>query len=440
MAEGLYQIREILGSGAYAFVVVASDTRDPDRTVALKVLREQFLTDATVLARFHDEAQILMRFSHPNIIDAYRLLNYHDQPVLEMELVKGVALETVLRRHPDGLPSAVAMYIVSCVAEALQYGWEAKVGEDGSPLRVIHRDVKPNNVLVAVDGQVKVVDFGIAKGDFDDRQAKSLYMVHGSVGYDPPERKGDGPDTPAIDVYALGIMLFVLLTGRSIILSHKPDRHDVTADKQLEHLAPTDLDDPKAVRNLIRRMIRFDAAARPSMEEVITALSRILQVEGLDPQMEAFAKENVAPAYAQRQAAISLPDNEAKQSLLFLEDQAPTPPRAKMNRDEMSTAIRKFLAKSAWEENVPELQRLITRCDSFVEMPFLEVLDRASVPKWKIWRREARPTEVEAVLLILCDHPSDHVLEKAKDLLGNPEHRVATAARFVVSQHGGRSG
>lgn len=437
MAEGLYKIREILGSGAYAFVVVASPPDGSERRIALKVLREQFLTDATVLDRFHDEAQILMRFNHPNIVDAFRLLNYEDRPVLEMELVKGVALESILRNHRDGLSSALALHIVAKVAEALQYGWEAKVGEDGAPLRIIHRDVKPNNVLISTEGAVKVVDFGIAKGDFDDRKAKSLYMVHGSIGYDPPERKSEAPDTPAIDVYALGIMLFVLLTGRSIILSHKRDRHDVTADKQLGHLSPEDLKDPKAVRNLIRNMIQYDSALRPSMAEVLKSLERMVQIEGLKPDMAAFAAEHVQAAYNERQDHISLANDSSYSAVRFLETDAPTPPRAKMTRDQMSIAIRKFLSKTGWEEDVPELQRLITRCDTFVEMPFLDLLDRASVPKWKIWRKVARPAEVEATLMILCDHPSEQVLQKARKLLANPEQRVAAAARFVVAQHGG---
>ncbi len=435
MAAGLYQITEILGSGAYAFVVVARQRAEPRRLVALKVLREMFLTDATVLDRFHDEAQILMRFNHANIIDAYRLLHYNGRPVLEMELVQGVALEGILRQHQDGLPAHVALHIVSKVAEALQYGWEAEVGEDGAPLRIIHRDVKPNNVLIGVDGSVKVVDFGIAKGDFDDRKAKSLYMVHGSIGYDPPERKGEAPDTPAIDVYALGIMLFVLLTGRSIILSHKEDRHDVTADKQLAHLAPPGLRDPKAVRNLVRSMVRYHSEARPSMTEVIKTVERIANLEALEPGIEGFAAEFVSPSFGGGEACIS--DVSSYSAVRFLETDAPTPPRAKMGRDEMNIAIRKFLAKSGWEEDVPELQRLLTRCESFVEMPFLDLLDRASVPKWKIWRKVARPAEVEAVLMILCDHPSDGVLNKARKLLANPEQRVAAAARFVVTQNGG---
>ena len=434
MAEGLFHLEDILGSGTFAHVVVATTTAGGLRRVALKVLRKQYLTDAAILARFYDEAQILMRFEHPNIVDAFRLLHYDDQPVLEMELVEGIPLDAVLRQHPDGIPSRFVLHIVSSVARALQYAWEAEVGAEGEPLRVIHRDVKPNNVLISTTGVVKVVDFGIAKGDFDDRKAKSLYMVHGSVGYDPPERKqGVTPDSPAIDVYALGIMLFVLLTGRSIILSHKRERHDLTADKQLEHLSLTDLADSDAVRALIRQMIQFESKNRPSMAEVIDGLERISAVEGLWAEMEAFALENVCPIYEARSAR-ERPEDRA--TLSFLETDAPTPPSPRLSRDEMTSAVRAFLARPDWEIDVPGLQRLITRCDTFVELPFLELLDRAAVPKWKVWITAARPAEIEAALMILCDHPSANVLKKARKLQSNREQRVATAARFLVSQSG----
>lgn len=434
LADGLFHLEEILGSGTFAHVVVATATDGGLRRVALKVLRRQFLTDAAVLARFHDEAQILMRFDHPNIVDAYRLLHYDDQPVLEMELVEGVALDRVLREYPDGIPSRFALHIVSEVAKALRYAWEAGVGEGGEPLRIIHRDVKPNNVLLSTSGAVKIADFGIAKGDFDDRKAKSLYMVHGSVGYDPPERKsGETPDTPAIDVYALGIMLFVLITGRSIILSHKQERHDLTAEKQLEHVVLDDVDDDQAVRDLIRHMIQFDASARPSMGAVIAAIDDICSVEGLWAEMNAFAKDNVEPFFAQRTFK---EEPEDRESLSFLENTSPSPPSPKLSSDAMIVAVRAFMSQPDWEQDVPGLQRLITRCDTFVEVPFLDLLDRASVPKWKIWSQAARPSEVEAVLMILCDHPSDQVVKKARKLQVNREPRVAAAARFLVSQSG----
>jgi len=435
LADGLFHLEDVLGAGTFAHVVVATTTKEGLRRVALKVLREQFLTDAAVLARFYDEAQILMRFEHPNIVKASRLLHYAHQPVLEMELVEGIPLDAILRRHPDGIPCRFVFHIVSSVAKALQYAWEAEVGEEGEPLRIIHRDVKPNNILVSTSGAVKVVDFGIAKGDFDDRKAKSLYMVHGSVGYDPPERKqGSAPDTPAIDVYALGIMLFVLLTGRSIILSHKRERHDLTAEKQLDHLDLDEIEDTGAIRDLIRQMIQFESARRPTMAEVIDTLDHISSVEGLWAEMQSFAEEHVVPVF-ERQTDKTRP--EEREALRFLETDVPSPPLPRLSREEMTAAVREFLSRSDWETDVPGLQRLITRCDTFVELPFLELLDRAAVPKWKIWAKAARPSEVEAALMILCDHPSDRVVKRARKLQTNREQRVATAARFLVSQSGG---
>ena len=135
------------------------------------------------------------------------------RPVVVMEHVQGVSLDALLLRFKEGVPSSVAVEVMRQTCLALHVAYNESLGEDGQPMRVIHRDIKPSNVLLSIHGHVKVVDFGIAKGQFEGREANTESVVMGSRPYMAPERLDGISDNPTVDVYSAGMSLFELLTA-----------------------------------------------------------------------------------------------------------------------------------------------------------------------------------------------------------------------------------
>lgn len=283
---------------------VARWINDPlQRQLAIKILKAEYASNPKVLNRTRDEARLMSRLHHPNIVAVEALVEHDDRPILVMELVRGLDLKTLLRRSPYGIPPSVAMEVVRTTCVALQAAWDA-LGDDGKPMRVIHRDIKPSNMLLSVHGQLKVVDFGIATGQFSDREARTDSLVMGSRPYMAPERLDRSPDTPSVDLYSAGMSLYELLTGHTMPLSVIPSAHDKSMAEHLDQLRPVGLSPQSAadLRRLIQRMCAYDPAFRPSAREASTELARI--VESIEPThrltLEDFARDVVLPLYRDR--------------------------------------------------------------------------------------------------------------------------------------------
>jgi len=200
-AIGRYQLLQVIGKGGMGVVYLA---RDPilQRFVALKVLAPHLAADETVVARFINEARIAASLQHPNIVTVYEAGQDGDLVFMAMEFVDGKDLATLLRQkgrlHPDE-----AIAILKAIASALDYAHQRGV---------IHRDVKPSNVLVSEDGIVKLMDFGIARVIGGERHTKTGVLV-GTPEYMAPELwEGKEADKRA-DLYALGVMAYEMLTG-----------------------------------------------------------------------------------------------------------------------------------------------------------------------------------------------------------------------------------
>src|SRR5262245_39888442 len=172
------------------------------RDVALKLLRPEYLQDPEFSSRFRQEAQAAASLSHPNVVTVYDYGEEASGPYIVMELIDGEDLATILRRSGP-LPPRQAARIGAGVARAL-----AAAHARG----LVHRDVKPGNVLIGRDGQVKVVDFGIARA-IAEAQVTLPGTTLGSVHYFSPEQARGEPATAASDIYSLGIVLFEMLTG-----------------------------------------------------------------------------------------------------------------------------------------------------------------------------------------------------------------------------------
>lgn len=187
------------------------------RQVVLKRILPQFAQDKTFLDMFLNEARIVLQLSHRNIVRCYDLLEVPDGPVLVMEYVQGATLREVmgaLRRRGERLPYGVAVRIVSAICAALEHAFHDP-GPDLLPRRIIHRDVAPNNVLLSMDGAIKLSDFGIAKAVQSDDDARTA-ILKGTCAYMAPEQVQGEPMSHRTDVFSVGVLLYELTTGKRV--------------------------------------------------------------------------------------------------------------------------------------------------------------------------------------------------------------------------------
>nr|WP_268241021.1 Stk1 family PASTA domain-containing Ser/Thr kinase [Thermopolyspora flexuosa] len=211
LLDGRYRVESRLARGGMASVYLAMDVR-LDRTVAVKVMHRSLAEDPSFVQRFIGEAKSVARLSHPNVVQVFDQGIDGEHVYLSMEYVPGRTLRDVLRER-GRLPAREALEIMIPVLAALAAAHRAGF---------VHRDIKPENVLIADDGRVKVVDFGLAKAiEGSNHQTRTGFMI-GTIAYMSPEQVTDGRADARSDVYAAGITLFELLTGRQPYASESP--------------------------------------------------------------------------------------------------------------------------------------------------------------------------------------------------------------------------
>ncbi len=198
-----YQLLQTLGSGGTAVVYRARDLM-LERQVAIKVLRPDFGKDETFRERFRQEARAAANISHPNIVTVHDFGLDHDRLFIVMDFVPGTDLKTVMRQHgPFELEEAIPLILQACAG----LGHAHRSG-------IVHCDVKPHNMLVTPEGQLKVTDFGIARALAGIHPDEKSDVVWGSPQYFSPEQASGGAPSPASDVYSLGVVLYEMLTGQ----------------------------------------------------------------------------------------------------------------------------------------------------------------------------------------------------------------------------------
>jgi len=198
--NGRYRIDARIGDGGMAEVYLGHDLL-LNRPVAVKMLREQFARDASVRLRFEREAQAAANFSHPHIVEVYDVGEHGTAPYIVMEYVKGETLKQVIDEEGPFDPDDVSA-LLEQIGAALDYAHARGV---------VHRDVKPQNILVDGEGLAKVADFGIAKAITDSNLTETGTGI-GTVHYLSPEQANGLMATPSSDVYSLGIVAFEMLT------------------------------------------------------------------------------------------------------------------------------------------------------------------------------------------------------------------------------------
>lgn len=217
MLQDRYEILEKIGSGGMSEVYKAK-CHKLNRLVAIKVLKSEFTSDATFVSKFKMEAQAAAGLSHPNIVNIYDVVDEGDIHFIVMELVEGITLKSYITKK-GYLDVKEAIGIAIQVASGIEAAHEQ---------HIIHRDIKPQNMLISMDGKVKVADFGIARAV--SSQTMNAATVVGSVHYISPEQARGGYSDERSDLYSFGITMFEMVTG------HVPFEGDNTVTVALAHL------------------------------------------------------------------------------------------------------------------------------------------------------------------------------------------------------------
>jgi serine/threonine-protein kinase len=201
--NGRYELSENLGTGGMAVVYSAKDLM-LERTVAIKILREDFSTDTAFRERFRQEAKAAANLSHPNIVTVHDFGLDLGRLFIVMESVPGTDLKTIIQRRGRlSVDEALHLMIQACAG----VGYAHRAG-------LIHCDIKPQNLLVTPDRRLKVTDFGIARALAGINPEEKQDVVWGSPQYFSPEQAAGYPPSPASDVYSLGVVLYEILTGQ----------------------------------------------------------------------------------------------------------------------------------------------------------------------------------------------------------------------------------
>ncbi len=292
-----------LSAGTFARLYLA-EARAPggiERIVAVKILREQWNESAEVINRTRDEARLLARLRHKNILRVEDLSEIDGQLAIIMEFVDGLDLKQLveaLAKKGQKVPPRAALQIAAEAASALEAAYfKVPYGLD-APLHVVHRDIKPSNVMVSVEGELKVLDFGTARSSQAFRSVQTGALRFGSLKYMSPERREGDRGEHSADVYALGLMLLEILKGEWLpLLPMDVQEHDEAVADEISRLGSLGMPNREwdiALRQVLLQMLSGDAAQRPNAEQVAKLL-RAFAEQASGDNLDSFAHDTVAP-------------------------------------------------------------------------------------------------------------------------------------------------
>ena len=274
MLDNRYEIIECIGTGGMAMVFKARDHR-LNRLVAVKILKPELASDADFRRRFHDESQAVAMLSHANIVSVYDVSRSDGLNYIVMELIDGLTLKQYMQRRGTPLNWREAQHFITQIMRALSHAHGRGI---------IHRDIKPHNIMVLRDGSVKVTDFGIARLA-SAAQSTMTQEAIGSVHYISPEQaKGSHVDCRT-DIYSAGVVLYEMTTGRL------PFEGDTPVAVAIQHIKsipvpPCDLnpDIPKGLEAITLKAMAPDLAQRyASAEEMLDDLKEFRKNPDFEP-------------------------------------------------------------------------------------------------------------------------------------------------------------
>ena len=268
MLGNRYEILEKIGNGGMAMVYKAK-CHVLNRYVAIKILRDEFTTDQEFIRRFSVEAQAAASITHPNIVSIYDVGHEDNLYYIVMELIKGKTLKEIIVEEEGALPWKWSTNIAIQIASAL---------ETAHKNNIVHRDIKPHNIIITEDGVAKVTDFGIAKA-VSNSTITAFGSTIGSVHYFSPEHARGGYTDSKSDLYSLGVVMYEMLTGRV------PFNADTPTAVALKHMQedpepPMDVNEnvPQALNDIILKAMRKDTNSRyQSATEMLKDLNRALK-------------------------------------------------------------------------------------------------------------------------------------------------------------------
>lgn len=289
---GKYFLLDRVGEGGMAEIFRArvSSLDANGRFLVIKRIQGAYSTNQEFLSMFRSEVQVTMRFTHPNIVQLYEAGEEDGQQYIAMELVDGRNLRQVLSKigqKQQRIPVPASCFIIEQTAAGLHYAHVFKDRITGEALNLVHRDVSPQNILVSYDGNIKVIDFGIAKATTNG-EATRAGVIKGKLSYLSPEQVlGDTLDSRS-DIFALGIVLWELLTGKRLFVAEGDNEFQVL--KMIESCntfvkPPSSInpDVPKELDELVLRALTRDPKKRfQTGEEMARALRKVLATQYSD--------------------------------------------------------------------------------------------------------------------------------------------------------------
>jgi serine/threonine-protein kinase len=211
-------VREIAKGGMGAvYEALQLGTEGFEKRIALKIILEELTNDKEFVQMFIGEAKLVADLIHENIVQIYQLGRVDSMYYMSLEYIDGITLEDFVFKHQQmkrKLPLEVCLFIIARTCRALEYA-HTKLGRDGKPLGIVHRDVSPGNVMMTYGGVVKLTDFGIAKAKNVMRDQEGEVLL-GKVRYMSPEQAKFQPTDGRSDVFSLGIILYELLSGEGL--------------------------------------------------------------------------------------------------------------------------------------------------------------------------------------------------------------------------------
>ena len=269
---GRFEIFGEIARGGMAQVLLARDPSSPGgRPCVLKRMLPALGRQDSFRQMFKDEARLGLSLEHPNICRTLAFVDVEDQPCIQMEWAAGLTLSEVLRRTVRErrlLPVGFVLRVAEAIVAALAYAHQDARGPDGRPLRVVHRDVSPQNVMIQYDGSIRLLDFGVARSAVQSEHSEGG-QIKGKFAYMSPEQSLGLPLDDRSDVFCIGILMHEALAGRPLF-----DRDDRLAT--VRALARGDVTDvrelrpdvPEVVSRLVRRALSSNVESRPRMKDM----------------------------------------------------------------------------------------------------------------------------------------------------------------------------
>lgn len=288
--DGRYEIHELLGAGGMAYVYKAYDNIEK-RWVAIKILKEELAGNSDFLRRFRNESKAIAVLSHPNIVKVYDVSFGDRIQYIVMEYIDGITLKQYIEQQGE-IKWREALYFTVQILRALQHAHEKGI---------IHRDIKPQNIMLLEDGTIKVTDFGIARFSQAETQTMTDKAI-GSVHYIAPEQARGGYINDKADIYSVGVMLYEMLTGQLPFVADNAVSVAIM-QMQAEPTPPSRINPsiPKGLEEITMHAMEKNPAQRfPSAADMLEDVERFRR----DPEIVFHYGEQVDRAYAGTSADI----------------------------------------------------------------------------------------------------------------------------------------